>query len=132
MVTSHKLKCYEKTKNILHGIFRDDKEKSTQLDLTTARNVICQETYVNSVDLDNIAQQLRSEEPSVLSVNEEYDVQQFPSVTPLLHAEDNHSKLSNRLNSTQKIVWEEIRHHFQCLRLFKNGMGPKPSQLRIF
>jgi hypothetical protein len=37
MVTSRKLKCYEKTKNILHGIFRDDKEKSTQLGLTTAK-----------------------------------------------------------------------------------------------
>jgi hypothetical protein len=77
MVTSHKLKCYEKTKNILHGIFRDDKEKSTQLDLTTARNVICQETYVNSIDLDNIAQQLRSEEPSVLSVNKNMTLNSF-------------------------------------------------------
>lgn len=61
MVNSRKLKFYEETKNILNGIFRDDQEKSTQLDLTTARNVICQENYVNSVDLDNIAQQLRSE-----------------------------------------------------------------------
>ncbi|EFX67271.1 hypothetical protein DAPPUDRAFT_261897 [Daphnia pulex] len=57
MVNSRKLKYYEETKNILHGIFRDDQEKSTQLDLTTARNVICQETYVNSVDFENILQQ---------------------------------------------------------------------------
>ncbi len=123
LVNSRKLEYYDETKKILQTVFNGGPEETSPLDLATARKVVCQETEVNDVDMSNIVQQLRSEESTLFSANEGHDVQQFPSDTSFLQAAANETKLSQRLNHTQKKVWEEIRHYFQCLRLFKDGMG---------
>lgn len=108
---NRKTQYYEETKKVLHNIFNNWGKATAPLELTTAKKVIHQETNVDYVDLHNIAQKLKCEEPS-LPASVEIENNTFNEM-PSIYTGDNNGKLSDKLNSTQKTVYNQIQHHFQ-------------------
>lgn len=80
--------------------------------------------------MNDIVEKLKCEDIPA-SIDIETSTQSVSHQIPAIEKENPTTTLFEKLNSKQRAVCVEVRHYFQCLRLYKDGMGPRPAQLRI-
>ena len=80
--------------------------------------------------MNDIVEKLKSEDIPA-SIDIDTSPQSVSHQIPAIEKENPTTTLFEKINSKQRAVCVEVRHYFQCLRLYKDGMGPKPAQLRI-
>ncbi len=132
--TNLALKYYRETEGALKKIFEltsdfefgdsPNKKKNTEL--------VCKNSNEDESIISAIMDNLRKENNfSPVAEDERTDPLLTPSTMDNSIPNEKPSKLSDKLNKSQRAIWIKVQSYFQMLRKYKDGFGTKPTPIHL-